>query len=239
MFSTRLGRPRRRRAREVRVVKTYPLEKQPQIRKIAAMYLRRCYRRKDGKRHAYWALVESHRTARGPRQRVVAYLGGLDEEGRPGIQAARRSAAPEQRGPVLGWRTELVDVDVNRLRVERSRAFGGAWLGLQCWPSWVWSSFWRRDAAGPRTDLLAGHGAWCWSWDGCAIPRVSCIWPNRVYEASALAELLGVPAEKVNDDRLYRALDRLLPHKAGAGEAPEDSARESYSIWTTTCCFTT
>ncbi len=36
---------------------------------------------------------------------------------------------------------------------------------------------------------------------------------EHTYEASALAELLGVPAEKVNDDRLYRSLDRLLPHK--------------------------
>jgi len=39
------------------------------------MYLRRCYRKKDGKRHGYWALVESYRSSRGPRQRVVAYLG--------------------------------------------------------------------------------------------------------------------------------------------------------------------
>jgi hypothetical protein len=45
------------------------------------MYLRRCYRKKDGKRHGYWALVESYRTARGPRQRMVAYLGEVDECG--------------------------------------------------------------------------------------------------------------------------------------------------------------
>ena len=42
------------------------------------MYVRPCYRRKNGKRHAYWALVESYRTERGPRQRVVAYLGDMD-----------------------------------------------------------------------------------------------------------------------------------------------------------------
>lgn len=41
------------------------------------MFLRRCERRKNGKRHTYWALVESYRTARGSRQRVVAYLGEL------------------------------------------------------------------------------------------------------------------------------------------------------------------
>jgi len=50
------------------------------------MFVRPCYRNKDGKRHAYWALVESYRTEHGPRQRVVAYLGRLDEEGRLGLQ---------------------------------------------------------------------------------------------------------------------------------------------------------
>ena len=41
------------------------------------MFLRRCRRSKNGKQHRYWALVESYRTARGSRQRVVAYLGEL------------------------------------------------------------------------------------------------------------------------------------------------------------------
>ena len=57
------------------------------------MYLRRCYRKKDGKRHAYWALVESYRTARGPRQRVVAWLGAMDEQGRLGVKRCAERAA--------------------------------------------------------------------------------------------------------------------------------------------------
>ena len=59
------------------------------------MFVRPCYRKKDGKRHAYWALVESYRTERGPRQRVVAYLGRLDEEGRLGVEQA---ATPDAHG---------------------------------------------------------------------------------------------------------------------------------------------
>lgn len=43
--------------------------------------------RKGGGRYEYWALVESYRTARGPRERVVAYLGDLDEETRQGVKA--------------------------------------------------------------------------------------------------------------------------------------------------------
>jgi hypothetical protein len=44
-------------------------------------------------------------------------------------------------------------------------------------------------------------------------PSSELQWAERFYEHSALPELLGVPAEKVNEDRLYRALDALLPHK--------------------------
>ena len=52
------------------------------------MFIRPYYRKKDGKRHAYWALVESYRTDRGPRQRVVAYLGQLEDERRRGVKRA-------------------------------------------------------------------------------------------------------------------------------------------------------
>ena len=63
------------------------------------MYLRRCYRQKDGKRHGYWALVESYRTSRGPRQRVVAYLGEMDAAGGLGLQqqAAGPAAVAQSR----------------------------------------------------------------------------------------------------------------------------------------------
>jgi len=50
------------------------------------MFIRQCYRRKSGKRHAYWALVESYRTSRGSRQRIVSYLGDMEEQGRLGIR---------------------------------------------------------------------------------------------------------------------------------------------------------
>jgi hypothetical protein len=95
------------------------------------VYLRRCYRQKDGKRHAYWALVESCRTARGPRQRVAAYLGELDRQGRLGVARAAQPDSAQQadlfrQEPGAEW----VEVDLNGVRVERRRPFGGSWLGL-------------------------------------------------------------------------------------------------------------
>ena len=52
------------------------------------MFLRKCRQRKNGQEYAYWQLVESYRTERGPRQRVVAHLGDLDEAGRIGLKEA-------------------------------------------------------------------------------------------------------------------------------------------------------
>jgi len=52
------------------------------------MFIRPYYRTINGQRRAYWVLVESYRTERGPRQHVVAYLGKLDEAGRLDIKHA-------------------------------------------------------------------------------------------------------------------------------------------------------
>jgi hypothetical protein len=95
------------------------------------MYLRRCYRNKSGKRHAYWALVEAYRTARGPRQRVVAYLGETDAQGRLGVTHAAEARDGQQLRLFEQAQPEWVEVDVNGLRIEQVRSFGGPWLGLE------------------------------------------------------------------------------------------------------------
>lgn len=177
------------------------------------MYLRRCYRRKNGKRHAYWALVEGYRTARGPRQRVVAYLGELDERGRVGVKRCAEDNPAIQSHLFDAAEPEWVEVDLKRVRVERSRQFGGCWLGLKL----------LRELGLPELlEELLPPGREEVPWAVMALVLVlgrlvdsssELHLAEHGYEASALAELLGVPAAKVNDDRLYRALDQLLPHK--------------------------
>ncbi len=105
------------------------------------MFLRRCRRRKDGKRHVYWALVESIRTAAGSRQRVVAYLGDLQRKEASGwMRLGRRldgRARPEPslfdppRGPEPEDDLELVRV--KGLRLDRVRDFGDVWLAWGLW----------------------------------------------------------------------------------------------------------
>ena len=179
------------------------------------MYLRRCYRCKDGKRHAYWALVESYRTARGPRQRVVAYLGELDEQGRLGV---RRVAEPEvaQQADLFAQPSgaEWVEVDLGGVRVERARPFGGGWLGLMLLGELGLSELVEELLPAGREEVPWSAMALVLVLGRLLCPSSELHLAEHGYEASALAELLGVPAAKVNQDRLYRALDRLLPHKA-------------------------
>lgn len=195
------------------------------------MYLRRCYRSKDGKRHAYWALVESYRTARGPRQRVVAWLGAMDERGRLGV---RGSAQQQQRQRQVELfeehEPEWVEVDLKRVRVERSRKFGGVWMGRELMRQLGLDEFFRRTLAQGREEVPWAVMAEVLVLGRLCEPSSELHLAERFYEASALDDLLGVPSEKVNDDRLYRALDALLPHKQALEKQLKEKLGELFEL---------
>ena len=177
------------------------------------VYLRRCYRQRDGKRFGYWSLVESYRTERGPRQRVVAYLGDLEESGRLGVARVAGDTKASQSSLFSPVTPEWVEVDVSRVRVERSVEFGGAWLGLEVAKRIGLVEFLTETMATGREtapwSLMALTLVLCRLCDASSELSIA----ESAYERSALPDLLGIPAQKVNDDRLYRTLDRLLPHK--------------------------
>jgi transposase len=178
------------------------------------MYLRRCFRNKDGKRHAYWALVESYRTARGPRQRVVAWLGELNDQGRLGIrQRGLRDGAGYQSRLFENGEPEWIEVDLKHIAVERTRKFGGPWLGLELFRRLELDTFFAATMLGGREDIPWAVMAMVLVLGRLCDPSSELHLAEHVYESSAMSELLGVPIDKVNEDRLYRALDRLLPHK--------------------------
>jgi transposase len=182
--------------------------------------LRRCYRAKDGKRHAYWALVKSVRTAKGPRQEVMAYLGDLDEASRLGV---RQAAAPSRSGSIRqgqmfnepgAVQPRWTEVDIAGVRVEGTRDFGGPWLALQLIGKLGLKGLLDRLMPAGREDvpwsIMSLVLVICRLCDPSSELRIA----EHLYERSALSDLLGVGADKINDDRLYRALDELLPHKA-------------------------
>jgi transposase len=178
------------------------------------MYLRPCYRIKDGKRHAYWALVESYRTARGPRQRVVSWLGAMDERGRLAVRRCAQRDVAVQSELLSETAPEWVEVDLKGVRVERSRHFGGPWLGLELARRLELDRFLQTALPSGREEIGWASTALVLVLGRLCEPSSELQLAEHFYPASALPDLLGVPAEKINDDRLYRALDALLPYKA-------------------------
>jgi len=189
------------------------------------MFLREYHRTKDGKRHTYFALVESHRTLRGPRQCIVAQLGELtpDQQRRWQRTAIFHSRHEEGREPAL-FPDEAIalkpgeragspdDPDVVRVRLDKvgwtnARAFGDVWLGLQLWKKLGLDEIVARHVPqGRETVPPAGM---------VAIEVISrlCVGnggetsefalAEHGYRRTALEDLLGVPDEVVTKDRLY------------------------------------
>jgi hypothetical protein len=105
------------------------------------MFLRRYQRAKDGKTHVYFALVESVRTQRGPRQRIVAQLGELSQDQQQRWQQTALFHTRERDtrqlhlfdDPSAPLEGDVVRVRLGKVGWSNARAFGDVWLGLQLW----------------------------------------------------------------------------------------------------------
>jgi len=183
------------------------------------MFIRPCYRKKNGKKHAYWALVESYRTDRGPRQRVVAYLGQLKEPERLGVKHA---AEGNGKSPFKQLRLfdhdnrpqpEWVEIDAANVRVENQLDFGGPWLALELIRKLKLDELLESVMPRGREDIPWSRMALVLTISRLCNPSSELHIAEHYYGKTAMPDLLGIPSDKVYDERLYRALDQLLPHK--------------------------
>jgi transposase len=186
------------------------------------MFLRRCNRRKNGKPHSYWALVESYRTARGSRQRVVAYLGELRPGERNGwAQLGRHLDRKARPQPSLfdppphadPPDEEPVEVNLKGVRLERLRDFGDVWLALGLWRLLGIDALLAQRMTEGREEVPWPVMAAILTIARFCEPSSELHIEDHWYGRTALEDLLGVAPEKVHTDRLYGALDRLLAHK--------------------------
>src|SRR5712664_3718657 len=187
------------------------------------MFLRPNYRSKDGKDHAYWSLVETVRTSSGPRQRTLCYLGELNssaqarwlktievfnEQG----EAQQLKLFPSQVEPPADD-PQVARVLVNRVRLERTRQFGGCFLGLELWKRLELDCFFERTMDGEQADVPWSRVAAVLAINRLCAPGSELAIEQRWYPGTALDDLLQIGEGKINDTRLYRCLDRILPHK--------------------------
>lgn len=187
------------------------------------MFLRPNHRSKDGKEHTYWSLVESVRTADGPRQRTVCHLGELNASDHARWVRTVEVFNEQGEGRQLKLFPSHVDVPgndpqvarvlVHRVRLERTRQFGACYLGLELWKRLKLDAFFEQAIDGDRADVPWSRVAALLAINRLCAPGSELAIEQRWYPSTALDDLLGIEEGKINDTRLYRCLDRILPHK--------------------------
>jgi len=187
------------------------------------MFLRSHGRSKEGKDHTYWSLVETVRTPDGPRQRILCYLGELNsgaqarwlktievfnEQG----EAQQLKLFPAHVEPPADD-PQVARVLVDRVRLERTRQFGACWLGWELWKRLGLEGFFQQALDSDPADVPWSRVAAVLAISRLCAPGSELAVEERWYPSTALDDLLGIEEGKINDTRLYRCLDRMLPQK--------------------------
>jgi transposase len=207
------------------------------------MFLRATTRKKDGKEHRYWSIVENRRVGDGRvLQRHVLYLGEINasqewawrksiEVFEDGAKAPRTlSLFPEDRCEGLVPDETVVRLRLSDLRLCRPRQWGACWLALWLWQELRLDEFWAkrllRSRKGTRWDqvlfvlvayrLLAPGSEW----------RLHREW----YDRSALTDLLGADEGLSDIHTLYRCHDRLLEHKRAVFDHLTNRWRDLFNV---------
>ena len=189
------------------------------------MYLRSTRRKKDGKEHRYFSVVESRRLSDGRvAQRTVLYLGEINGQ----QQAAWRKSLEVFDEQEQSWRSlslfpedreipsdavDSLQVNLSGIQLRRPRTFGSCWLACRLWRQLGLDEFWREK-------LPQGREAVRWEQVLQLLVINRLLEPGSEYrlhrewfDRSAMDQLLGVDFAVAEKDRLYRCLDRILAHK--------------------------
>jgi transposase len=180
-------------------------------------------------------LVRSVRHGRRVRQEIVAMLGRLDARGRGKAQKLADWITGKRCQPSLFEPDDIEDdasarIDLKKLHVERSRRFGDVFLGLALWRSLELDEMFDELLPEGREDVRWSTLAAIHVILRLCSPSSDLAIAEDLYRKTALEDLLGVPAEKINEDRVYRALDRMLPHKAAIEQRLKARLGELFKI---------
>jgi len=193
------------------------------------MFLRCTERKKDGKAHYYYSVVENRRVANNKvTQRTVLYLGEINQlqeaawrdllnrfESECQGQRIKPFRQPRLLGPppVRPEEVDAIEVKLSQMELRRPRAFGNCWLGSEIWQLLELDRFWSEKLPEGREGV-----AWHKVIELLAVHRLvdpGSEWRlhRQWFDESAMDELLAEDFAVASKDRLYRCLDRLLPHK--------------------------
>ena len=189
------------------------------------MFLRSNYRKKDGKEHRYFSVVENERISTGKVvQRTVLYLGEIndhqqaawrktllvfDEEQQ---QYADLSLFPDDR-EIPADAVDSLQVKLSGLELRRPRVFGSCWLACALWQQLGLEEFWSLRLSGAREGVAWEKVLRLLVVNRLLDPGSEFRVHRQWYQTTAMDALLGTDFAVAEKDRLYRCLDRLLEHK--------------------------
>ncbi len=189
------------------------------------MFLRWNRRFKDGKEHRYWSIVENRRLRRGRVvQRTVLYLGEINDRQKESWQKSlevfdettdrtmKLRLFPEDR-PLPSDGVDSIGVKLSEMELERPRSFGNCWLGCYLWEQLNLDKFWSEKMPHVREEVSWAKVLELLVVNRLCDPGSEFRLHRQWFDRSAMDELLGEDFGVAEKDRLYRCLDRALPHK--------------------------
>jgi hypothetical protein len=189
------------------------------------MFLRCHRRKKNGKLHRYWSIVESRRVAgSSPVQRQVLYLGEISDSQelawRKCIEVFDEDKDTREQLYLFAADQIIADHQANalslvmpELRLVRPRSFGDCWLGCLLWQELGLDAFWFAKLGGDRGGVPWSAVLQVLAVNRLCDPLTEFAVHRHWFLNSSMDELLGVDFAAAAKDRLYRCLDRILPHK--------------------------
>jgi len=188
------------------------------------MFLRQYTRKKAGKVHRYWALVESRRTEDGPRQRVVAHLGELNHREQRRWQRTlvfynrhgdveQLRLFPDDPSLCLPDDPDIVRVRLSSAGWTNARCFGDVWLGLWLWRLLKLDEILDRHLPAGRHTVRPSDVVAIEVNNRLCAPSSEFALAEHWYASTGLEDLLGIPDGEITKDRLYRTLDVLRQAK--------------------------
>jgi transposase len=190
------------------------------------MFLRATIRKKDGKEHRYYSVVENRRVGRGRIvQRHVLYLGEINDSQelawRKSIEAFEDGAVepkslslfPDDRCEGIADDGSVVRLKLKQLRLVRPRTFGGCWLALLLWRELGLDRFWNEKLPRSRKGTLWDQVLFVLVAYRLLSPGSEWRLHREWFDKTALADLLGSDASLSEITTLYRCHDGLLAHK--------------------------
>lgn len=192
---------------------------------LGRMFLRCHERKKDGKLHHYWSIVESRRVAGGPPvQRQVLYLGEISDSQEAAWRKSIEVFDEEKERPeqfclfssdkvIAADEANALSLVLSEMRLLRPRSFGDCWLGCLLWDELGLGAFWDEKLASDRAGVSWSKVLQVLAVNRLCDPMSEFAVHRRWFLGSAMDELLGLDFAVAAKDRLYRCLDRILPHK--------------------------